>query len=173
MKTSLPAILSAYSFKDKIEMLMVSKYKNDFNFTLTGYRYFNPIRNMDEENKLDIIEAKWLNGRENLAWINPPSMKTEGAFDDLVWVKFDLRDFKITVQMQDEGFLSRLDPRCQWVIQGNAKLFKSMVEGHMDRRLMLMLEQAYEQELEDARHQAMTRICASMHQNISQDKKSQ
>jgi hypothetical protein len=136
---------------------------------MRGYDFFGPLRVLAKNNKLNIIIAEWLEDGAGMRIRRQtkPDITEESAFDDMLTIKYDLRDFTITVNMDERGFLEHsIHPLCRWVIQGNAKLFKQLIGAYVDQRLMRMVEKAYQLELEEAQYVAMSRICATMHQTI-------
>jgi hypothetical protein len=169
MSQTRKSIVAPYSFTDKVKILKASANARDFVISLYGFEAFSPLRVLALNNQLNVISAEWLNNALGMGVrrVSKPSITEESAFDEMLSVKYDLRDLTITVQMDESGFiLNSRDPYCRWIIQGNAKLFKRLIGAHVDQRLIHILEKAYQLELEEAQYVAMSRICAAMHQTI-------
>jgi hypothetical protein len=159
-------LLAPYTFGDKVKILLSSENARHSVLRLYGSA-FVPLRSLSERGELKILKAEWLNGNDQLKWIGLPVMHNE-AWDDAVQINYDLRDYTIVVQMEDDSFIEgHTSPRCKWLIQGNAKLFKQLVGERIDHVLTEMLSRAYDKELSDAKFAGMARICAELKKKSS------
>lgn len=161
------AIVKAYRFSERIEMLKNGEFKNHFVIRSRCANTYIQLRQLAEASKLNILEARWLNGHEKLDWVSLPNMVEQVWSPDYLLMEFDLRDLTITVKLDESAYIeSHSTPLCCWKIKGNLRLFKSLIEHRVNDLLLEMLERAYNKELADAKTQGMARICAQLHQQI-------
>lgn len=164
MVKSMTDIVKKYKFPDRIAMLTRSKNMGHTVFNLHGFNPFLRVRELVKSGHLKVSSAKWLNGNTDLSWVGDPKILEESAYDDEVSVKYDLRDYSITVEMRERGYvLNNYNDRCVWKIKANMALFKTLIEDRINIAVCELMENIYEQELRDEQLQAMQRIASQLH----------